>query len=270
MVPLAKILGMKVIVTNHGPDYMRQKWGKFARIALKTGEFLGVKFCDKMIVISGGIKDLLEREYRRHDLDLIFNGVNFPEILSPGETVAKYGLTPGQYALTVGRFVPEKGLHDLINAYLKLKDQQFRLVIAGDADHETEYSRRIKKMAKEREGIILTGFISGRPLAELFSNAGLFVLPSYYEGLPIALLEALSYGLPVLVSDIPANREVPLPDFRVSAPGNIEVLSQKMVELFEKGISQEEKKKNEELLAENYNWDVIAQKTHSIYASMIT
>jgi len=74
----------------------------------------------------------------------------------------------------------------------------------------------------------------------------------------------------VLVSDIPANREVPLPDFRFFPPGNIGILSQKMVDLFKNGISQEEKKKNEELLTVNYDWDVIAQKTHSIYASMIT
>ncbi len=87
--------------------------------------------------------------------------------------------------------------------------------------------------------------------------------------MPIALLEALSYGLPVLVSDIPANREVPIADFRFFQPGNIEILSKKMLELFNKGISQEEKRINEELLAKNYDWDVIAKKTYEVYTSVI-
>jgi len=269
MVPLAKLFGMRVIVTNHGPDYMRQKWGGLSKIILKLGEFSGAKFCDKMIVISKGIKELVEKKYGRQDLELIFNGVNLPEVLPPGETLSKYGLTPKQYAFTASRFVPEKGLHDLIQAYLKLKDPPFKLAIAGDADHETEYSRSLKKLGKEKEGIVLTGFISGRPLAELFSNAGLFVLPSYYEGLPIALLEALSYGLPVLVSDIPANREVPLPDFRFFPVGEIEKLAQGMAGLLKMGISHGEKMRNQTFLINNYDWDIIAKKTHQIYTSIL-
>jgi glycosyltransferase involved in cell wall biosynthesis len=270
MVPLAKSLGMKVIVTNHGPDYMRQKWGKLAKMVLRLGEFCAAKFCDKMVVISKNIKELIEKKYGRGDLELILNGVNGQEIVPPGETLMRYGIEPKRYVFAACRFVPEKGLHDLMNAYLQLRDRPFKLVIAGDADHETEYSRKIKEMAKKGEGIILTGFTSGRPLAELFSNAGLFILPSYYEGLPIALLEALSYGLPALVSDIPANREVPLKDFRFFPPGDISMLSQKMVELFKSGISEEERERNRELLVENYNWDAIAQKTYSIYASMVS
>ncbi len=267
--PLAKLLGMKVIVTHHGPDYKRKKWGRFAKFVLKLGEYLAVKFADKMIVISKEIKNMLERKYRRYGLEYIPNGIFLPEIISTGKTLQKFGLIPKRYIFTASRFVPEKGLHDLIDAYRKIPSPPFKLVIAGDADHETDYSRKIKKMAKETEGVVLIGFISGRPLQELYSNAGLFVLPSYYEGLPIALLEALSYGLPVLVSDIPAHREFPLPEFRFFKPGKIGQLAKKMIELFKLGISEEEKERMKIVLLRDYNWDKIARDTFEVYKNVM-
>jgi len=269
LTPLANLLGLRVVMTNHGPDYQRQKWGKFAKIILKTGEFLGVKFADEVIIISKAIKGFLENKYSRKDLKFIPNGVNLAEIILAGNILKKYNLEPKKYIFTACRFVPEKGLHDLISAYQKISNPEFKLVIAGDADHETAYSRNIKKSAKESPGIILTGFISGKPLQELYSNAGLFVLPSYYEGLPIALLEAMSYGLPVLVSDIPQNREIPLPKFRFFEPGDVDLLSKKMVELFKLGIDEEESIKEREILKEKYNWSKIAKQTFQVYKNAL-
>jgi glycosyltransferase involved in cell wall biosynthesis len=269
LVPLAKMLGLKVAMTNHGPDYKRQKWGKFAKIVLRLGEFFGLKFADKVIVISKTIKEFLEKKHGRKDLEFIPNGVNLPEIVFAGDILKKYDLEPQKYIFTACRFVPEKGLHDLIAAYERIENPGFNLVIAGDADHESEYSRNIKKSAKKSQGIILTGFISGKPLQELYSNAGLFVLSSYYEGLPIALLEAMSYDLPVLLSDLPQNKEIPLPEFRFFKPGDIDTLTKKMVELFKIGIGEEEKIKQKEILKENYNWDKIAEHTFKIYKSVV-
>ena len=268
-IPILKIVGIKTVFTYHSINYEHQKWGKFARIVLRAGEFLGTKFADKVIVISKAIKEFLEKKYGRKDLEFIPNGVNSPEILPPGATLKKYTLEPKKYIFTACRFVPEKGLHNLIGAYKKIKNANFKLVIAGDAYHETDYSRRIKQAAKETDGIILTGFVSGRPLQELYSNAGLFVLPSYYEGLPIALLEAMSYGLPVLVSDIPQNREVSLQDFRYFKAGNVEELSVKMVELLKMGITEDEKKRIQEVLQREYDWDKIARRTFEVYESLL-
>ena len=266
--PLVKLWGIKTVFTYHSANYYHQKWGKFAKIILRFGEFLGIKFADKIIMISKATKRFLKKKYKREDLKFISNGVNLPEILLSRKTLRKYNLEPGKFVFIACRFVPEKGLHDLINAYGKIEHPVFKLVIAGDADHETEYSRGIKKMAGETEGVVLTGFIAGEPLQELFSNAGLFVLPSYYEGLPIALLEAMSYGLPVLVSDIPQNREVHLPDFRYFSAGDVEKLSVKIVELMKQGISEEEKKQQAEILINEYNWEDIARKTFEVYESI--
>lgn len=268
-VPLVKLSGIRCVLTYHSINYQHQKWGRFGKSILKLGEFLGVKFADRVIVISQATKDFLEKKYSRKDLQVIPNGVTLHQILPPGETLTQYDLIPKRYVFTACRFTPEKGLHNLIAAYDKIENPAFKLVIAGDADHETEYSRNLKKVANSTSGIVLTGFISGEPLQELYSNAGLFVLPSYYEGLPIALLEAISYDLPVLASDIPQNREIPLPGFRYFKPGDIETLARKMDELFRTGISEEEKKKQRRILEENYNWDKIAQQTFEVYKSVL-
>ena len=256
-------------MTHHGPDYEREKWGKFAKFILKMGEIFGTLFADKIIAVSKRIERHLKfRKSIFRKVVYIPNGVELPEILPSGETLKKYTLEPKKYVFTASRFVPEKGLHDLIEAYRILENPDFKIVIAGDADHETDYSRKIKKMAKETEGVVLTGFISGKPLQELYSNAGLFVLPSYYEGLPIVLLEAISYGLPLLASDIPQNREIPLPDFRYFSAGDVKKLSVKIVELMKRGITEEEIKKQKEVLVNEYRWDDIAQKTLEVYKSV--
>lgn len=267
LVPLAKMLGLKVIMTHHGPDYEREKWGKAAKMVLRLGEYFGVKFADRIIAISNLIKTGLEKKFERKDVVLIANGVNIPDFAFGGETLKKYGLFSGRYIFTACRFVPEKGLHDLINAYKSLTNPKFKLVIAGGADHETEYSRNLIKKAEAAE-VTLTGFISGRPLAELYSNAGLFVLPSYYEGLPIALLEAMSYNLPVLVSDIEANKEVPIPSFRFFKASDANELAAKIEELFKAGISEEEKLNQKLTLVRDYDWDVISKQTKTVYENM--
>lgn len=268
LVPLAKRLGMKVIMTHHGPDYERAKWGKIARAVLRYGEKHGILYSDRIIAISKGIKEFIKSKYGR-DSVFIPNGVTLPHLVPPGAELKKWGLKPKEYFFTACRFVPEKGLLELIDAYKKIKDSSFKLVIAGDADHETDYSRRVKKVAAETKGVVLTGFITGTRLAELYSNAGLFVLPSYYEGLPIALLEALSYGLPVIVSDISANRELLLSEFRYFKPGNIDELSFKLVEGIKKGLSGDEKEKYLKLLKTQFDWDTIAERIKGIYEKVL-
>jgi glycosyltransferase involved in cell wall biosynthesis len=268
LTPMAKLSGVKVVITHHGPDYEREKWGRVAKMALAGGERFGVLYSDGLIAISRGIKELIKIKYGREAV-FIPNGVNIPFLIPPGEELRRWGLEPKRYIFTACRFVPEKGLFYLIEAYRGIKDPPFKLVIAGDADHETDYSRRLKRLASETEGVVLTGFISGGRLGELFSNAGLFILPSFYEGLPIALLEALSYGLPVLVSDIPQHREIPLSEFRYFEKGNIKILSEAVMEVFPKGITETERQTYISLIRNNHNWDSIASKTLKVYTGVL-
>lgn len=263
MVPVAKLLGLKVIVTNHGPDYDRQKWGKIAKWVLKHGEKFGTLYSDRVIVISKVIKTLLLKKYGRDDTNLIYNGVNLPQKTTNTDYIESLGLEPQKYIIAVGRFVEEKGFHDLIESY-KTLSKEYKLVLVGDADHESEYSLKLKKIAKENR-IILTGFIKGEYLNEIFSHARLFVMPSYHEGLPIALLEAMSYNMDVLVSDIPANLEVPLEQSDYFRVGDRFDLSQKLNQKL--GITTI--RDFTSLIKERYDWEMIAEETYKFYRDII-
>ena len=265
LVPFARFLGLRVIVTHHGPDYDRQKWGKWAKRILMTGEYCAAKFANRIIVISKVIDNILRNKYGRLDSVLIHNGVN-PVIKNLNDNYLEVlGLEPGSYMIGVGRFVEEKGFHDLINAYKKMGSSDTRLVLVGDADHETSYSQSLKQIAKDN-GVVLTGFIKGDKLSQIFSHAKLFVMPSYHEGLPIALLEAMSYDLPVLVSDIPANLEVELDNGDYFKLGDIDDLVDKL----RKKISQSIDPDYSEKLNKEYNWDVVAEETFNVYKELLS
>lgn len=265
MTPLARLLGLKVVVTNHGPDYDRQKWGKLAKFILKSGEYFGTKSANKIIVISDVIKKIISTKYNRQDTTLIYNGVNIPELATNDDYISSLGLERNKYIIAVGRFVEEKGFSDLIKAYSS-SETTYKLVLVGDADHETTYSKQLKKDAIEA-GVVLTGYIRGKELHQIFSHARLFVMPSYHEGLPIALLEALSYNLDVLVSDIPANLEVTLDDNYYFEVGNIEAIKLSILNTLE---SSKITIDNSKLMRDIYNWNNIAKKTIEAYKSILS
>ncbi len=263
MVPFARLLGMKVVMTNHGPDYDRDKWGKLAKFILKTGERFGSKFSNRVIVISQTIADIIARKYGRTDTDLIYNGVETPKKSKNTDYIKSLGLTPGKYIVALGRFVKEKGFHDLIEAYSRLGETDYRLVLAGDADHEDDYSRRLKQMSHETKGVVLTGFIRGEKLNQLMTNADLFVLPSYHEGLPIALLEALSYNLDVIVSDIPANKISCLVQTDFFKKGDVESLNERLRTKLMAHEAASDTSREYDL--SDYNWDHIAEQVSELY-----
>ncbi|MCI5130602.1 MAG: glycosyltransferase [Candidatus Electrothrix sp. EH2] len=264
MVPIARIIGLRVIFTHHGFDYQRSKWGKIAKVLLKLGEFLGSVFSNEVIVISDNIQKSVKERYGRNSF-LIPNGAKRKKKSSRIDYLSQLGIKSGNYLLSVARFVPEKGLHDLINAFKELDDQNIQLVIAGDADHDSDYSRVFKKEAKRNKRIILTGYIGGDTLKQLFTHANLFVLPSYHEGLPLALLEAMSFNLPFLVSDIPAHRGMQVPEYRLFKCGDIKELLEKIKLLINKKNSDEERLYFNELLKERYSWEKIAKQTVNVY-----
>ena len=262
LVPFARILGLKVVMTHHGPDYDRQKWGRLAKWILRTGERMGAIYANEIIVISNVIKDILYKKYNRSDTHLIFNGVTLPEKSRSTEYLNQLGLTSRKYILGIGRFVEEKGFDLLIEAFSKLDQNQYKLVIAGDADHPSAYSEKLKQMAREQQ-VILTGFIKGEKLNEIFSNAALFVLPSFHEGLPIALLEAMSYNLDVLVSDIPANRLPELTANDYFKTGSVSDLKDKLQHKIE-NITLD---RTYDL--SSYNWDNIAKQVDAVYQKIL-
>lgn len=260
MAPFARLLGMKVVTTHHGPDYDRQKWGGFAKKILRLGERWGALYSNAVIVISKHIKNIINTKYpSQKNVNLIYNGVNLPEP-SKEDVLGVYGLEKGNYILAVGRFVEEKGFHLMLDAYSALGDKSVKLVIAGDADHEDAYSRMLKQKARDLN-VVMTGFIQKDKIIQLYSNCRLFVLPSYHEGLPISLLEAMYCRCNVLVSDIPANTEVGLDSRHYFKCGNVDDLK---LHLAERLADNTDYSYDMSL----YNWDVIAQQTKEVYDNL--
>ena len=259
--PFARVLGLTVVVTHHGMDYEREKWGRFARWVLRLGERAGMKCAHQRIVISRTIGNFVLTRYGVES-HLIPNGVPPANETEGTEHVQRLGLKPGQYFLQVGRLVPEKRQIDLIQAYAG-QQRPWRLAIVGALD-SGEYCARVTLTAKV-DGVVLTGYQSGEPLRQLYAHAGAFVLPSSHEGLPIALLEALSYGLPALASDIPANLDVGLDASNYYPLGDIAALASGLTRLQQTPADADARAQRRRWTAERYDWNRIAQQTLEVY-----
>ena len=252
--PLARLLGMKVVVTHHGADYDRQKWNGFAKFILKLGEKMGVICGNKMFVVGKTLTESLKQQFPNHAEKIIYipNGMlpSFSGDISPDFLPQELGLIPEKYVLTVGRLVPEKGFHDLVQAYL-MTDIPQKLVIVGSTDHQDEYSRDL--LSKSSDRVIFAGRREGAQLKALYKFAKLFVLPSYHEGLPIVALEAISADTPVLLSNIMPNLDIELDAENYFKVGDHADLAKKLGAEIPKAAKSD--------ILQKYDWDQIAINT---------
>lgn len=264
MCPLPKLFGKRVIVTIHGLDWQRAKWGGFATRFLKFGEKTAAKYADEIIVLSKNVQKYFLDTYGRKTV-YIPNGVERSEIKSDALLKDKFGIEKDGYILYLGRIVPEKGAHYLINAY-KCLDTDKKLVIAGGSSHTSEYMNEIKALAKEDERIIFTGFVQGEILEELYSNAYIYCLPSDLEGMPLSLLEAMSYGNCCLTSDIPECTEVCGNMAATFKKGNEKDLQDKLQMLLNnKDIADKYRQGVADFICNTFNWDDIIDRTVQLY-----
>lgn len=251
----------KIVVTIHGLDWQRSKWGGFATKYIKFGEKLAAKYADEIIVLSKGVQKYFKDTYNR-DTHFIPNGVNKPTIREPKIIKEKYGLNKNDYILFLARIVPEKGLHYLMDAFKKINTDK-KLVIAGGASHTNDYLEEIKMKASEDDRIIMTGFVQGEELDELFSNCYVYCLPSDVEGMPISLLEAMSYGCNCLVSDIEENTQVIGEYAHTFERANPENLKEQLNNILE---NKETKREYiQQYVLEKYNWKEVIKDLEKIY-----
>jgi glycosyltransferase involved in cell wall biosynthesis len=266
--PLPRLAGARTVVTVHGLDWQRQKWGQFASWVLKQCEGPAAHFPDRTIVVSKTLRAHF-REHHHCDAVFIPNGTNLP-VPRPARKLHAMGLTAGKYVLFVGRLVPEKGVHFLCEAFRRVQDQtDLKLALVGGASFSQDYMERLEQYRSDR--IVFLDYMYGEALEELWSNAYLVVQPSTMEGLSIALLEALSYGRCVLLSDIPENLEVAedcAPSFRTQ---DVDDLTDKLAMLIR---SPEVVKGYEGMarghIAEHYSWDKVTAGTEAVYLDLVT
>lgn len=262
MLWLPHLFGIRTVATIHGLDWQRSKWRGLATKYIKFGEKIAAKYADEIIVLSNSVKQYFKETYNR-ETNFIPNGVNRPERREPKIIKEKYGLDKNSYILFLARIVPEKGLHYLIEAYKKINTDK-KLVISGGASHTNDYLRKIKNIVKDNPNIIMTGFVKGEELAELYSNCFIYCLPSDIEGMPLSLLEAMSYGCRCLVSNIEENVQVINEYGYIFKKSSIEDLKNKLND-----ILSNEVEKNEQVISnyiqQKYDWNKIIQETIKLY-----
>lgn len=257
-----KACGKRVIVTIHGLDHKRAKWGRFASWYIMKGERSAVKHADEIIVLSKGVQDYFLEMYGRRTV-LIPNGVDEVKQVRPDVIETKWGLTKDSYILYLGRIVPEKGIHYLIEAYKQL-DTDKKLVIAGGSSDTDEYYEGLRRMAEG--GVIFTGFVQGPTLEELYSNAYLYCLPSDLEGMPLSLLEAMSYGNACLTSDIPECADVIGDIGVVFRKGDVADLADKLRKLcLDSATVEGLKAQAATYITDKYDWDDVVNRTLELY-----
>lgn len=262
---LPKMFGKRVVVTIHGLDWQREKWkAGFGSKFIRQGEKNAVKYADEIIVLSKGVQDYFKSTYGRKT-HFISNGVNKPESREAEIINKMYGLDKDSYILFLGRLVPEKGIRYLIEAFKHVETDK-KLVIAGGSSDTDEFTKELKALAKGDDRIIFTGFVQGQLLDELYSNAYIYTLPSDLEGMPLSLLEAMSYGNCCLVSDIPECVEVVEDKAVVFKKSDINDLQKKLQDACDKPEKvMELKKKAANFICKKYNWNDVTKETMKLY-----
>lgn len=264
MLWLPKLFRVKVVATIHGLDWQRSKWGNFASRMLKFGEKMAAKHADEVIVLSQNVQEYFRETYQRETV-FVSNGINRPEIKAVQEISKRFGLKKDGYILFLARIVPEKGAHYLIDAFEQMHTDK-KLVIAGGCSNSQNYREEIWRRCEANDNIIMTGFVQGEALKELYSNAWVFVLPSDVEGMAMSLLEAMSYGNCCLVSDIPENTEVVKEHAFTFEKSNVHDLKNKLEYLLahpEEVINMREG--CADYICQRYDWEDVVDRTLELY-----
>ena len=254
--PLLKLRKIPVVLTYHSPNYEHEKWGVFSRNLLKFSESIALRFSDRIIFVNKYQMQKYSPDIRKKSVYLP-NGINKPIMSEKQDYLNELGIEPKKYILSVGRITPEKGFDTLIKAYKGIKHKDYKLVIAGGVEFESGYKEKLLKLIGS-ESVIFTGYVYGEKLAQLYTNAALYVLPSNNEGFPLVLLEAMSYRLDILASDIPATHLVKLENEDFFVRGDYKSLSKKI----DKKLIEPMKREYD--LSE-YDWNRIADYMSDIY-----
>jgi glycosyltransferase involved in cell wall biosynthesis len=264
---MPRIIGRKTVVQSHGHEWMRAKWGWAGKTFFKVSEHAAMSFPNRITAVSNVLKDYYESRYHR-DVAYIPTGVTEPQKRAP-DKIREFGLNGDDYILFAARHVEEKGAHYLIDAYQQI-NTNIKLVVAGDAQHEEIYKSLLRSKAAGNQNIIFPGFVQGELLEELFSNASIYVLPSEIEGLPISLLEAMSYGCCCIVSDIPENKEALGDCGFLFKSKDVQDLRRCLENLLgSKEIIDSKKESARQRVLNNYTWDSIAQDFEDLYTEVL-
>jgi glycosyltransferase involved in cell wall biosynthesis len=266
--PLARALGLHVVVTHHVLNYENEKWGPLARLVLRLGERAGMLFANGRIAVSQSLAERMTNRYRV-PVRVIPNGIGAPLAVGSTATLDAFGLEPNRYVLTVARIDEQKRQLDLIDAFERVRQPPWKLAIVGGADYSSEYARAVAQAAERVAGVVMLGHQSSVALAELYAHAGIFVLPSSHEGQPIAVLEALSYGCAAILSDIPAHREIAAAGTQFIRVGDVGTLAALLDTVLRSGTPRRLDEAERVQLLQRHDWRQIARHTLEVYRAAL-
>jgi glycosyltransferase involved in cell wall biosynthesis len=263
---------IKVVSTFHCIDRKHQKWNVLARLMLGMGEKAACLFPHETIVVSKTLQSYCDNRYNR-DTNYVPNGIVEPG-RSGTEILAKFGLKKGGYVAMVSRLVRHKGVHHLISAYQNLQKRGLtkgkKLVIVGDSAFTDDYVKELRVMAAGNKDILFTGYLKGKALDQMFAGSYAIAHPSESEGLPIAVLEAMSYGKAVIASDIPENMEVTREHGINFKNKSVADLTRKLrFALANPEIVRTKGENAHAFVIENYHWDDVAKQVSEIYLKLV-
>lgn len=265
-IPFIRMFGKKVVLHTHGLDWKREKWNAIAKYIIKLSTTMGFRFGNAFASVSLEEVDYFEKKFNKKVTHLP-NGIPLAEPAVGTDSLKGFGVESGKYVLFLSRLVPEKGCHLLIDAWENLdksEKRDLKLLIAGDTQYKDKYYHRLKEHASD--DIIFTGFVTGDLKREILTHAAIFVQPSSMEGMPLSVLEAMAYGLPVLGSDIPEIAAIVIEDELLFKSGNANSLKTVLIRSME-NIDAHKKyamDKREEV-GRIYSWDAIAIKLNEIF-----
>ncbi|WP_231621729.1 glycosyltransferase family 4 protein [Sphingomonas sp. 37zxx] len=260
LTPLARLLGLRVVMTHHGTDYDRAKWGKLAKRILWWGEQASLRWADRVIAVSPSLADMLRARYPLQAAKVRYIPNGAPTMAqtdaSRAEVLASLGLNAGGFILAVGRLVEEKGLDYLIEAH-RQSGITLPLAIVGASDHASPYASQL--LAKGNDQVRFLGLQPRSVLRHLYETTALFVLPSFHEGLPIVALEAARSDAPMLLSDIAPNRDVGLSPSNYFPVGDVGALAAALSQPLDRY------RIDADSVRRRFDWDAIADQTLAVY-----
>ena len=265
-IPILRLFGLRIVMTHHGPDYDATKWRWFGRAVLQIGEGLGVRSANAVICVSNYIRDLIRRKYRV-DAHTIYNGLPNSQSIEPPRDRHLRSLETRRYVLMVGRLTPHKRIEDVIAAMTDRDLADIELVVCGSGSERDLYVQHLRNLARQQRNVKLLGFVSPEDLPWVYANSLCTVMASSYEGMPLAVLEALSFGSPTVLSRIPAHEELKLPAIQYFDLGNVEGIRACIHHVREQ--PPDTRSMAATTIDDRFDWDTIAAQTQSVFLQTI-
>lgn len=259
---IPRLFGIPSLMEGHGLEWQRSKYSPRARKIMKFMEKFTAYTNHHLIMCSEGQVRYFRKEYGKESV-CIPGAVNLPDLnrINNSDVLEKYNLIKGKFFLFMGRLVQDKNPDYLIKAYKNTMPKGYKLVIAGDNEAMKDYVLSLHELASDNSDIVFTGAVYGEDKDQLLRNAYCFCLPSTIEGLSIVMMEAASYRLPVIASDIEANREFLGDDAIYVKPENTQYLEHALIEAVEKPeLLEKQANTNYNKIIEKYTWDKVALK----------